>query len=198
MSQVLLPYLNLPEEITLTGGRWIKYTYDGDGVLIKIQYNTGETWEYVEGPGGASLVFKNGQPYQLPVPDGRAIFESGAWHLEFDYKDHLGNTRVSFREGSGGVVQTARTDFDPWGVRLNGTGIVNSFENRFELQGKEKEMTFNLNRVNFGARVYNPTIGRWDKVDPLAEQAPEYTPYRFAFNNPLRLTDPNGMWIEDG
>lgn len=55
------------------------------------------------------------------------------------------------------------------GVCLNGTGIVNSFQNRFELQGKEKEMTFNLNRVDFGARTYNTTIGRWDRNDLAAK-----------------------------
>ncbi len=65
------------------------------------------------------------------------------------------------------------------------------------MQGKEKEMTFGLNLINFGARVYNPTIGRWDKVDPKAEAAPDWTPYRFGFNNPIRYTDPDGQWEWD-
>ncbi|WP_367916642.1 RHS repeat domain-containing protein [Leadbetterella sp. DM7] len=182
-------YLNLPEEINLSDGRWIRYTYDGDGELIRTQYSTGEYWEYADG-----FIFKNGQPYQYGIPDGRAIFESGVWKLEFDYKDHLGNTRVSFKEGSSGVVQTARTDFDPWGVRLNGTGSVNAFQNRWELQGKEKESTFNLNRVDFGARVYNPTIGRWDRVDALADHPNQIdkSPYAAFWNNPTNLNDPDG------
>lgn len=182
-------YLNLPEEITLSDGRWIRYTYDGDGTLIKTQYNTGETWEYADG-----FVFKNGQPYQYGITDGRAIFESGQWKLEFDYKDHLGNTRVSFREGSTGVVQVAKSDFDPWGVRLNGTGMVNSFQNRWELQGKEKEATFNLNRVNFGARVYNPTIGRFDKTDPMATAREWVSTYNYVQNNPVSRIDPDGAF----
>jgi RHS repeat-associated protein len=184
-------YLNLPEEITLTGGRWIRYTYDGDGKLIKTQYNTGEVWEYVEG-----FVFKNGQPYQVGIPEGRAILEGSTWKLEYDIKDHLGNTRVSFREGVGGAELRAKTDFDPWGVRLNGTGAVNSYQNRFELQGKEKEMTFGLNRIDFGARVYNPTIGRWDKSDPASEMYYSYSSFNYVLNNPLSLVDPNGMWVE--
>jgi len=190
-------YLNLPEEINLSDGRWIRYTYDGDGELIRTQYSTGEYWEYVDGSGGVPLVFKNGQPYQVSVPDGRAIFESGVWKLEFDYKDHLGNTRVSFKEGSSGVVQTARTDFDPWGVRLNGTGIVNAYQNRWELQGHEKESTFNLNRINFGARVYNPTIGRFDRPDRYSEKYTSLSTYQYAANNPLRYVDINGdsLWI---
>ena len=61
------------------------------------------------------------------------------------------------------------TIFDPWGVILKNSN-VNSVSNRFEMQGKERELTFGLNRVNFGARTYNPTIGRFDKVDRFAEK----------------------------
>ncbi|ADQ18099.1 hypothetical protein Lbys_2431 [Leadbetterella byssophila DSM 17132] len=84
------------------------------------------------------------------------------------------------------------SNFDPWGVRLNGTEVVNGFQNRWELQGKEKEMTFGLNRVNFGARVYNPTIGRFDRVDPLAEKFYPHSPFNFSLNNPVNFIDPDG------
>ena len=184
-------FLNLPEQVNLNDGRWIKYTYDGAGTLLKTEYSNGEYWEYVEG-----VVFKNGQPYQMAIPEGRAVYESSQWKLEYDIKDHLGNTRVSFREGVGGAELKAKTDFDPWGVRLNGTGVVNGFQNRWELQGKEKEMTFGLNRVNFGARVYNPTIGRFDRVDPLAEERYSLTPYNYNSNNPVSRIDPTGALDE--
>ena len=89
------------------------------------------------------------------------------------------------------------SNFDPWGVRLNGTGVVNGFQNRWELQGHEKEMTFNLNRVNFGARVYNPTIGRFDKPDRYSEKYMPLSTYQYAANDPIRYVDINGdsLWI---
>lgn len=31
-------------------------------------------------------------------------------------------------------------------------------------------------------------------MDPLADLAPEWTPYRFAFNNPLTYIDPTGLF----
>lgn len=180
-------YLNQPDEIFLTSSRWIKYTYNGNDELLKAEYNTGEYWEYAD-----IFVFKNGSTYQMAVPDGRAIYSGGSWIYEFDYTDHLGNTRVSFRANGSTLQKTAATDFDPWGVRLNGTGVVNSFQNRWELQGKEKESTFNLNRINFGARVYNPTIGRWDRVDPLADKYYAYSTFNYTLNNPINMIDPDG------
>lgn len=45
-------------------------------------------------------------------------------------------------------------------------------------------------------------VSVWLSVDPLADQAPGWTPYRYCFQNPIRLIDPNGMeeglpdWVE--
>ena len=39
-----------------------------------------------------------------------------------------------------------------------------------------------------------PDIGRWGVVDPLAEKAPNWTPYRYAFNNPVKYIDPKGLF----
>ena len=50
---------------------------------------------------------------------------------------------------------------------------------------------------DYGARNYDPALGRWMNVDPLAEKAPNWTPYRFCFNNPVRYTDPDGQWEWD-
>ena len=45
----------------------------------------------------------------------------------------------------------------------------------------------------FGARYYNPAIGRWMVVDPMADKYPSWSQYLYVFDNPLRLADPTGM-----
>lgn len=50
---------------------------------------------------------------------------------------------------------------------------------------------------DYGARNYDPVLGRWMNVDPLAEKFPSRSPYNFCMNNPLRLVDPTGMAPED-
>ncbi|NLN34167.1 MAG: hypothetical protein GX159_11315 [Flavobacteriaceae bacterium] len=44
-----------------------------------------------------------------------------------------------------------------------------------------------------GFRNYDPAIGRFHSPDPLGELTPDWTPYRFAFNNPVFFNDPTGL-----
>ncbi len=43
-------------------------------------------------------------------------------------------------------------------------------------------------------RQYNPALGRFSAIDAAAELAQNWTPYRFAFNNPILYADPTGLW----
>ena len=69
---------------------------------------------------------------------------------------------------------------------------LNSNNSPFRFNAKElDEATGNY---YYGARYYNPKWSTWLSVDPLAEEAPGWTPYRYGFNNPINNIDPNGLW----
>src|SRR5690606_16133113 len=64
---------------------------------------------------------------------------------------------------------------------------------KYKYNGKELQDELGLNVYDFGARNYMPDLGRWANIDPLAEQSRRWTPYNYAYNNPIYWSDPTGL-----
>jgi len=71
---------------------------------------------------------------------------------------------------------------------------VNSTASKFKYNGEEREEALGLNLNEMTFRHYDNALGRFVVIDPAAEMAHNWTPYRFGFNNPILFSDPTGLW----
>src|SRR5690606_5297263 len=77
------------------------------------------------------------------------------------------------------------------GIEIVPPGARKTYQYKFG--NKEYQDELGLNFYDYGARNYDPALGRWFTVDPMADVAPGWSPYRAFYCNPIRYTDPTGM-----
>ncbi len=121
----------------------------------------------------------------------------------YELADHLGNVRVTVSDllvAHGGAIDaeiTTRTDYHPFGMPMQGRTYAADDAHRYGYNGKENdnEVKGDGNAVDYGARIFDPRIGRWMSVDPLAKEYETVAPYAFAFNTPISAVDSDGMRV---
>ncbi|MDX2306591.1 MAG: RHS repeat-associated core domain-containing protein [Microscillaceae bacterium] len=87
---------------------------------------------------------------------------------------------------------TQKNHYYPFGLNIVSLEKMGEPDMKFQYNGKEKQSEFGLNWADYGARFYDPQIGRWHAVDPLAEKNHFDSPCAYTHNNPLIMIDPDG------
>ncbi|WP_289658952.1 DUF6443 domain-containing protein [Flavobacterium panacagri] len=186
-------HLNLPKKITFGTGNTIEYIYNAAGLKLEkivTQNGNATTTNYLGG-----FQYKNNTLEFFPTAEG--YFDAVNQKYVYQYKDHLGNIRVIYAKNAGNVLEIIdENNYYPFGLKHNGyNGGVASTNSgqKYKYNGKELQDELSLNLYDFGTRNYDPALGRWMNIDPLAEQMRRFSPYNYAFNNPMRFIDPDGM-----
>ena len=102
-------HLNLPTIISFSGDRSIEYTYDAAGIKLKKEVYEGGSLKSKTNYVG-SFVYEGDNLQFIHTAEGRALAPgtvegNQAFLYEYHYKDHLGNLRVAFREGTESITQ---------------------------------------------------------------------------------------------
>jgi RHS repeat-associated protein len=190
--------LNLPSRVWFGCYNYIDYLYDANGVKLRkevyINNDITTSTDYV-----GNIAYTDGAFDYLITGEGRVTKASDTSHFVYEYhlKDHLGNTRVAFEATSANSLKVVqRADYYPFGLQFK-SSASGSGNNKYLYNGKELQddviLTASLGWYDYGARFYDPQIGRWTTPDPLAEQYRRWSPYNYCVDDPINFTDPDGM-----
>src|SRR5690606_11372473 len=72
------------------------------------------------------------------------------------------------------------TDYFAYGSISQSYTRENAVENKIKFNSRELQNELSLNLYDYKKRFYDPSLGRFISVDPLAGQFPWWTPYQFA------------------
>lgn len=200
LTNIVYNELNLPSVVTLTkNAETLTYNYDATGRklerIIKYGSNVQEDRFYdngIEYAGNTNVIIE-----QVHTSEGRAVPSSSGYSFDYELKDHIGNTRALITDINNNGILTAAgilqiNDYYAFGRDITYSQNTSIFpDNKYKYSNKEYQA--DLTEYDYGARFYDPVIGRWDIIDPLANKNNRFSPYAYVGNNPIRMTDPDGM-----
>jgi RHS repeat-associated protein len=178
--------LSLPQKIS-KGSQSISYIYSADGKKLAMGY--GSSVIYYRG----GMIYHGNALDKIIHEEGQVVKSSGGYSYYYALKDHLGSTRVLCKGRGSSLTTEQTTEYYPFGLAYS---YSNLDKNSYLYSGKEylSEVVdgTNLSLYDFGSRLYDVEIGRWNAVDPALQLV---NPYGYCANNPVRYVDPDGEFF---
>ena len=190
--------------VFLTSGNTPMATYHwlADGTKYKVTDPAGNGMIYAGDLTYAVTVSGGNTTYALESAeasaDGIARFLKNGTAMTpyYTIRDHIGSVRTIVN-ASGTVVE--RNDYYPFGSRTTfGASYATLSSNRQKFSGKEEQTTVagsTLPYLDFGARMYDAKLVRWNTYDPMAEKYYGINPYVYCAGDPVNMVDVEGRKI---
>jgi RHS repeat-associated protein len=148
------------------------------------------------------------QDVPMPLPADATLSTFTRGEKEYFLTDHRGNVMATVSDrkmqvdnNNDGIVDyyiadvVTATDYAPFGSLLTGRTYRNNGQQlKYGYNGKENDndVKGEGNQQDYGFRIYDPRLGKFLSVDPIAKNYPELTPYQFASNSPISGVDLDG------
>ena len=135
ITAITYNHLNLPATVTIDGTDaqgttqqgTITYTYDATGIKLRKQVaSSGVSTAINSTDYAAGYIYENGNLSLLPQPEGYVEPDGSNYRYAYQYKDHLGNIRMTYRENGVNTVvnNTFSTGIEGWQA-VNGAVLSN-------------------------------------------------------------------------
>jgi RHS repeat-associated protein len=201
IASIAYNHLNLPVKIVFENNesKKIEYLYNAIGIKVLKKVTDGAvvtTTDYLSG-----YQYRNSQLQFFPTAEGYFKQNQGAGvgtgSYVFNYTDHLGNVRVSYIVTNNVLNILEENNYYPFGMKHSPYNESLPTSYKYKYNGKELQDELGLNWYDYGWRNYDPALGRWMNIDPLAETSRRFSPYVYALNNPIYFIDVDGMYAAD-
>ena len=175
---------------TLPSGSTIIYDHDPMGRRIAKRVNEAITEKYLWKDAITLLAVYDASDNLLMrfnYADGRlpaSMIKNGlTYYLHYD---NIGSLK-GVTDNSGNMIK--KIDYDSFGNTVNDTNPV--FTIPFGFAGGLQDSETKL--IRFGARDYDPSIGRWTAKDPIDFDGGDTNLYGYVANDPVDWVDPEGL-----
>lgn len=182
-------------QVNLPNGTTVSYVIDDQGRRIAEKLNNALTAAYlydgqlrpraqVDAKGNVISEYAYAEGINVP----EAILTGGKTYALL--RDHIGSVRLVVDVQTGAVAQ--RLSYDEFGRIVEDT---NPGFQPFGFAGGLYDADTGF--VHFGAREYDPYVGRWISKDPIGFDGGQTNFYVYSGNNPVGRFDPSGLLSYD-